>query len=144
MVELAFERKYFRKYYNLHYGKDQDDEDDEDDRSYQDVMKNKSFNKVILTKYGKRLRWIDVCEAEEEILDLIERNCNHLERVKLLNVPRMIELKDLKEISLLGVRYLDEEELALFISSNQQLEALTAEASDWYLIDELDKWQKND
>lgn len=74
VVETAFARKYSNEYHVF----------------YAYYESDKSFGKVMLTKYGEQMRWIKLFNGNEEILDLMEQNCHSLERVKLISVPKMI------------------------------------------------------
>lgn len=121
VVETVFARKYSDQYFHF------------DGRE----MK-KSYGKVMLTKYGGKIRWISVVDGDDEILGLIEEKCRSLERVKLVSVSKMIHLKDMKEVSLMSVDNLDREEFAEFISHNQQIEALALDDTDLNVIEVLD------
>lgn len=84
VVETAFARKYSDQYYY--------------------PCRNKSFENVILTKYGGQIRWIEFSwRHDEEILDLIEQKCRSLERFYLGEAPKMIILNGLKEASMFQV-----------------------------------------
>lgn len=131
-VETAFARKYANDYYYLCYG------------YYRHfggpdfIQRETAFEKTMVAKYGGLMREIHMLEVDEETLDLVERNCHSLERARLINVPRMIELKDLKEVCLIGVRNLNRGTFAEFINRNQQLETLVLRDTRLSLIEVLD------
>lgn len=127
-AELAFEQNYSKKYYVIH-----------------DKDKN-SIDKGMLTKYGTKIRKIKFSVyyndvgygASLELLDLIEQKCCNLKSIELHRTPRMIVLKDLKEVILDGVYNLNLEIFAGFINNNQQLETLAIFEADVHLVDILD------
>lgn len=93
---------------------------------------------ALLNKYGGVLRSIEVCEGDEKILDLIERKCHSLERARLIWIPKMIQLKNLKEAFLRDVKNLNRRMFNEFINNNRQLEVFLLEDNDLNLVDLMD------
>lgn len=107
VAETAFARKYSNKCYQI------------------SKKSENSFHKIMLSKYGEKLRRLQIIENDDEdLLDLVEQKCYNLKSITISGVPKMIMLKDLKEASLRGIRNLNRKTFAEFINNNRQLEVL--------------------
>lgn len=125
VAETAFARKYSNEYYTI------------------DCLYKRSLGTIMLNKYGEKIRKIMVIGDYEGLLDLIEQECCNLERVTLIDVPKMIILKDLKKVILKGIPNLNRETFTEFINNNQQLESFVFDDTGDFLLDLLDRRLKN-
>lgn len=114
IAEIAFGRRYSKQFWFVWVS---------DDNKY-----HYEYHKIMLSKYGKKLSSIlisDVPDARDWILDVIEQNCCNLKSITLSRVPKIINLKGLKDVSLFRVRNMSKEHLNRLIDNNGQLESLT-------------------
>lgn len=98
----------------------------------------KSFHKVILTKYGGKIRELYMDFHDDELLTLIEQKCCSLKSVHFYHISRMPMLMGLQKIHLPKVQNLNRETFTEFINNNQQLESLRIEGIQTDLLNMLD------
>lgn len=92
----------------------------------------------MLTKYGEKIRLLEIDDSDKWLYDLVEQNCCNLTNIKLISAPRMISLKNMKEVRLVEIQNLNRETFAEFINNNQQLETLEVTYVETDLLDILD------
>lgn len=100
--------------------------------------RKKSFHKIMVSKYGGKMRKLKITDQDEQLLDLVEQNCCNLRNIYLNGVPRMIHLKGLKGIGLNRVRNLNRDTFTELIENNRDLEFLAIRKNAVDLIDILD------
>lgn len=105
-AEIAFARKFANERYDIYGSKDS------------------RFHKIILNKYGDKVRDLSIQCVDDEFCDLIEQKCCNSEKVDLWDVARMPKLKDLNEIGLNNIRTLNRETFVEFINNSHELEHL--------------------
>lgn len=104
-------------------------------RFFEDTKANAlSFHKVMVNKYGEKMRMMSINGDEGGLLDLIEQKCCSLIKVELIEVPMIISFKNLKEIRLRQIQNLNSQTFTEFINANDQLEILKLEAIEVDLL----------
>lgn len=119
VAETAFAKKYSKEYYEIL------------------SECETSFHKVMLNKYGDKIRKIIVSNEDEELVDLVQQKCSNAESLNLLGVPKMILLMNLKEVILSGVCNLNRARFDDFINNNNKLESLELRFIEVDLLDIL-------
>lgn len=122
VAETAFGQKYSNEPYKIH---------DSSERM-------KTFHKIMVSKYGGKVRRLQCTDQDEQLLDLIEQNCCNLKRIYLGQIPKLIKLKGLKGITLEGAGNLNRETFTELIDNNRDLEYLGIRKNTFDLIDLLD------
>lgn len=110
-AESAFARKYTEEYYEI-------------------SLTTKSFDKVMVNKYGDKMQRIIIdgnnngLLNDEELLDLVEQKCCN---VKFLEVTgsKIVMLKGIKDVYLECIENLEREAFTKFIHLNPKLQCLT-------------------
>lgn len=128
-AETAFARKYSNKCYRISLARWLFE------KHRQSIS---SFHQIMLAKYGAKIRNITIDGDDERLLALAEQKCCNLRVLKLIAVPKMLMVKDVKKLLLIRIRNVDRETFAELINNNQQLEFLNIKGTDVDLIDILD------
>lgn len=93
---------------------------------------------VMLNKYGEKMQKVTIIRCEEKWLDLVQEKCRNLKGLSLIGVPKIIMLKNLKEVSLDGIQNLDRDTFLEFIDNNPDIESLALKYIDVDLLSILD------
>lgn len=96
------------------------------------------FHKIILNKYGSKMRNIRIVSELDHWHDLVEQKCCNLKEIQLYQVPTIIQVKGLKRMYLSNIRNLNRELFAEVINNNRQLDVLEISNIDVDLLDLLD------
>lgn len=113
-AEMAFAQKYSKER--------QEGNDGYIIANYKDNAE-KSFQKVMLTKYGAKIQSLSMIDQDDELLTLVEQKCCSLKSVYLYDMSKMPMLKGLKKVMLSRVN-LNRDTFADLINNNPGLESL--------------------
>lgn len=102
------------------------------------IDRKKTFDKIMVSKYGGKIRKLLIIGQDEQLLDLVEQKCCNLKSIYLKRIPKMISLKGLKGITLDGVPNLTRATFTELIDNNPDLEWLGIRKNTVDLIDILD------
>lgn len=88
------------------------------------------LHEIMLNKYGEKIRDLRIFDKDDSLLDLIEQKCCNLQRIYLIDVSKIIIVKNLRKAFLQGIINLNREDFVEFINNNQRLENLRLENID--------------
>lgn len=80
------------------------------------------LHKVVLAKYGDKIRAIYMNYQDTALLALIERKCSNLKSVELFNISKMPKLRGLKKLHLPKGTNFSKKTFTTLINNNPQLE----------------------